>query len=313
MHSCSSRVSPPAASSNRGPDNPPIGFFRPLVLVGADHKSSTVKGTALEWKRLACGSSRPGYHGTSAHCRLLARWSHLNKPLGANWNRIWHYMGKDTVRCGLLTGSVGRELVAHEGSLHSSALWATSDFVWPRAGRGHPLGCSVLVLFPRRHGEQPVRREGAGRPVGAPMLPRLRLFFPSADIRSLDSAAAVPAVFCLPGTGPADHGGDRGETAGGRSPPPDRRQIPAGFGRRSGTGPKVRSSPSPDHRHNSRAGVVQSSRRSHRFRQSALARLYRHHGGRGAGLGLEGCVSSGRPGLERGVLAIGFSFSRGGP
>ena len=23
---------------------------------------------------------------------------HLNKPLGANWNRIWHYMEKDAIR-----------------------------------------------------------------------------------------------------------------------------------------------------------------------------------------------------------------------
>jgi hypothetical protein len=59
----------------------------------------------------------------------------------------------------LLTGSLDLELVAHEGSLQSSALWASSDFVRRRAGRGHPPGCSGLLFLSRRRGERPLRRE----------------------------------------------------------------------------------------------------------------------------------------------------------
>src|ERR1022692_3589545 len=260
MHSCSSRVSLPAASSNQAPDNPQIGSFRLSVLAGADHESSTVTGTASGWKRLACGSSRRGRHGTRAHWRSLAGWSHLNKPLGANWNRIWHYMEKDTVLCGLLTGPMGCELVTHEGSLQSLALWAGGNFVRFCAGPGHPPGFSVLVLLPRRHGEQPLRREGAGRPVGAAILPGFRLLLPSAEIQFRDAAIFIPAIYGVPGSRSGSLGVDRGETAGGRSPSRNRRQIPAGFGRRSCTGPKIRSSPAPHHRFDSRACVVQSSR-----------------------------------------------------
>jgi len=73
-----------------------------------------------------------------------------------------------------------------EVSLHSLALWACGNVVRSCAGRGDPFGFPVLVLIPRRCGEQPVRREGARYPVGAPILPRLRLLFPSAEIQSLN-------------------------------------------------------------------------------------------------------------------------------
>ena len=54
----------------------------------------------------------------------------------------------------------------------------------------------------------------------------------------------------------------------------------------------IRRSPPADHRHHSRAGMVQSPRRFQRFYESALAGLHRHPRGRGVGLGLEDCGAS---------------------
>ena len=165
--------------------------------------------------------------------------------------------GEDDVLRGLLTGPLGRELVAHEGSLQSLALWTRSDFVRDRHCHSHPLGFSVLVLLPRSHGEQPVRWEGAGRPIRAAILPGFRLFLPSAEIQFHDAAIFIPAIFGVPGSHYRSLGTNRGEAAGGRSPSPNRRQIPAGFGRRSCRNPEIGSSPAPHYRFDSRAGVVQ--------------------------------------------------------
>jgi hypothetical protein len=53
-----------------------------------------------------------------------------------------------------LTRPLGRELVAHEGSLQSWALWTGSRFVRVCRRRGYPVGFSSFLFLSRRNLER---------------------------------------------------------------------------------------------------------------------------------------------------------------
>src|ERR1700721_4298536 len=64
----------------------------------------------------------------------------------------------------LRPNDIRRGVVTGNGPLSHSALWSGSGLLRPRAGGGMAAECPDLVFFPRRYGEQPVRRQRA-RPV----------------------------------------------------------------------------------------------------------------------------------------------------
>src|ERR1700679_1300822 len=64
----------------------------------------------------------------------------------------------------LRANDIRRGVVTGNGPLSHSALRSGSSLLRPCAGSGVAAGCPDLVFFPRRHGEQPVRWQGA-RPV----------------------------------------------------------------------------------------------------------------------------------------------------